>query len=359
MLKLLLTGKSLTKIPKFSIQSISNNLRMAQSDSAFDNMAFGSNIKRVSDTEPLCHVIKYVDLGIAVSNIEVSKSFYETIGFSLVNEPKPQSSSHVTVMQNKGGLQLHLFACDEGITDDKNLLMDYPTEKYPGHTHASVFVPNVESTRNYFETVGVKITGERKHNENLKSLFSRDPDKTTWEFERNFGESEDVVITPSVIGGIQPIDHIGIRVTNPNEAIKFYSNKLGFIQMVSKYEPNPEPLKNFPPWITRTLSVIDINFIINANMFSSPNILIKDNKVRPGIVYVTYGVKNLDDAYKKLKHEGGVYIVLEKELSTSKFACLQNKILFVSDVDGSNQELGSCFMEDDDHNIIRLVQISN
>ena len=30
-------------------------------------------------------------------------------------------------------MSIHLFKCDKGIEDNKNILMDFPTEKYPGN----------------------------------------------------------------------------------------------------------------------------------------------------------------------------------------------------------------------------------
>ena len=47
----------------------------------------------------------------------------------------------------------------------------------------------------------------------LYAIFSRDPDRTTLEFERNDGNADDVVMERHMIGYPQKIDHIGIRVT--------------------------------------------------------------------------------------------------------------------------------------------------
>ena len=57
-----------------------------------------------------------------------------------------------------------------------------------------------------------------------------------------------------------------------------YAEHLGFIYEIKKYEKDPNPLKNFPPWISRTATHVDNNFIINANLSPGYNILSKDGK---------------------------------------------------------------------------------
>ena len=84
--------------------------------------------------------------------------------------------------------------------------------------HASFFVPNVAATQSYLLSQSLLISGERKIKDKLYSIFSRDPDRTVLEFERNDGTADDVTIERHMIGYPQKIDHIGIRVT---EVYKF------------------------------------------------------------------------------------------------------------------------------------------
>ena len=87
------------------------------------------------------------------------------------------------------------------------------------------------------------------------SVFCRDPDRTTLEFERNDGgDDAPVVFTSDMIGYKITLDHIGTRIRAPlDRHVEFYAKNLGFLHLVNKYEANPEPLKNMPPWITRTI----------------------------------------------------------------------------------------------------------
>lgn len=290
-----------------------------------------------------------------MSNIASSIQYYQKIGFTV--DSATQAPDDVAILRNKGGLELHMCLCDKSLDDDKNLLMDYPTKKYPGHTHMSFFVPNVEKTRQYLEAQGLVITGERKRDEKLFAVFTRDLDKTTIEYERNHGDPEDVEITGEMIGYPQSIDHIGIRVSNPVDRLLWYAKYLGFTKEVSTYLPDADPLKNGRPWITRSDSGIDINFIINANEQgvasttvegTYENALVAGGVVRPGIVVAAFTVADLQHAENRL-HEAGINTVREVDLGKSKWSCLASKIVSIS----SGQSL---FLEDDDKNIIRLLQ---
>ena len=123
-----------------------------------------------------------------------------------------------------------------------------------------------------------------------------------------------------------------------------------------------------PPWITRTESGIDINFIINANVPGIPvptidsgtgtgttaNALLASGIIRPGIIYACYTIdSNIDDAYSRLK-EAGVYVVKESELLPSKWSFLLQKVVLYT----SNTNTGagdSLFLEDEDGNLLRLI----
>ena len=301
------------------------------------------SLNLITSSIPAVQVIRYAHLGLAVSNIHNSVDFLSKIGF----QPHYEQGS-ICVVKNKGGLEFHVFTCDRGIDDNKNILMDYPTNKYPGHTHASFSVPHVLNTKEYFEKNGLVISGERKMNSRLASIFVRDQDRTTFEFENNHNDEVDVDVSSDSIGFPQPIDHIGIRVTNPLDRFQWYAEKLGFIQEVMKYEHNPDLIKNGPPWISRTMSGIDINFIINANESVTENILVADGVVRPGIIYACYTVADIASSAIALQN-AGVSVVFDEELSTSKLSMLANTTV-------RYPEGMSLFLQDDDHNLLRLIQ---
>lgn len=287
---------------------------------------------------PCCNVIGFHHLGIAVENMAASVEFYTKIGF--------QKTALENVLINGGGLEIHFMTCDRGIENGVNILMDTPTIKYPGHTHASFMVPNVATTRQYLEASGIAISGER----GKYAVFARDPDRTTLEFERNFGEPIDGPVTGNDIGATQPLDHIGIRISNPDINFVWYAEKLGFVQQILKYVPNPEILKNGSPWISRTMTHCDLNFLINTNQAPAENILLAENVLRPGIVFVAFTVDNVAEASRRLL-EDGVTVIAEADIGTSPLRCMASRI-----VPSSNQN--SIFVLDTDLNVLRLVEKS-
>ena len=203
--------------------------------------------------EPAVAVDGFHHLAVTCSDIRTSQNFYEKIGFRPMAD---KSTNQITVLQNKGGLELHLARCDQGLLDEgKNILMDYPTRKFPGHTHASFVVPNVAAAQRYMESQGISISGDRTRGGRLYAVFARDPDRTTYEFEKNHGEPEPMeTITADSIGYPQCMDHVGIRVCNAEDGLLWYAEMLGFTLLVNKYDRNPDPLKNNPPWISRIAS---------------------------------------------------------------------------------------------------------
>ena len=112
------------------------------------------------------------------------------------------------------------------------------------------------------------------------------------------------------------MDHIGIRLSNPLEGYLWYAENLGFVQEISTYELNPNPLKNARPWIVRTETHCDINFIPNGNLTPGYNILTKDGVIHPGIVYCGFIVDDVDDAAAKLQAKG-IQVVRDIDLDST------------------------------------------
>lgn len=304
-----------------------------------------SGLPIITSAVPLISVLRYAHLGIAVSNFSRSVEFFSKIGFSV----KTNEDSRFVVLRNRGGMELHLFQCDKPLEDDRNILMDYPENKFPGHTHASFSVPNVASTRDLLESQGLLISGERKMGDKLFAIFTRDPDRTTYEFEKNDGIPVEVEVTAEMIGFPQPIDHIGIRVSTPEECWLWYANILGFVFNAKKYVHNEDMLKNGPPWISRTHSNVDINFIVNANEQGAENVLIAGGLTRPGIVYAAFVVDDVCAAEDALRG-AGVVVTRDVDLhASSTLGCLTTKAILQTD---------SIFFQDPNLNILRLVSNS-
>jgi hypothetical protein len=113
-----------------------------------------SIFQKISEVESCTTVIGYAHLYLAVSDMENSIAFYSICGFEL---DQSAGSDPVVVMRNRLGIELHLVLCDIPIPDGKNILMDFPEEKFPGHTHAAFQVSNVPACREYLESCGISM----------------------------------------------------------------------------------------------------------------------------------------------------------------------------------------------------------
>jgi catechol 2,3-dioxygenase-like lactoylglutathione lyase family enzyme len=179
----------------------------------------------------------------------------------------------------------------------------------------------VPGVRDFLEKQqGVTMSGERvMPGDGLRAVFCRDPDRTTFEFERNRGEMKQVEhFTAAMIGDTRPMDHVGTRVTRAEDCYRWYAETLGFVNEVMHYPLDPDPLQNWKPFAQRTETGVDINLIVNGNMGdddTSNHLIGKDGTLTPGILYVAYTVANLTEATQKLT-EAGVQVVRENEMET-------------------------------------------
>ena len=301
-----------------------------------------SSFQLISRNLPMAKILSFAQIGVAVSSIEESMKFYAKIGFVF-----QEATDSVTVMKNHGGLELHLTTCDKEIEENKNLLMDYPESKYPGHTHAAFTVQSVPNAKKYLTEAGLVISGERPGQGRVASVFVRDLDRTTFEFENDHGDN-DIEITPQLIGYPQCMDHVGIRVTKPDEKWLWYADVLGFNRNIMRYELNSNPLVNSRPFISQTETGVNINFIPNANI-STPgsNILLVDGVARPGIIYISFFVESIANAIQQFQQKIPYYFDLSIEKSPLGlklrhiFPILHNRSVFICD---------------EDNNIIRLIE---
>lgn len=307
---------------------------------------------KITDKEPLAPVLQYHHAALGVSHFAASRAFYAKLGFT-PNAADESGDSNDKILFHPNGMSLHLFLAEAALVEDsKNLLMDLPTQKYNGHTHLSFSVPTVPGVRNFLELQqGVTISGERvMPGDGLRAIFCRDPDRTTLEFERNMGEMKPVDhFTAALIGDTRPMDHVGTRVTRPEDCYRWYAETLGFVNEVMHYTLDPDPLQNWKPFAQRSETGVDINLIVNGNMGdddTSNHLIGKDGKLTTGILYVAYTVANLSEAIQKLT-EAGVQVIQEDDME---------KLGLTKDHAYAVPGAPSIFLTDPHGSIFRLVQ---
>ncbi|MCU7876388.1 MAG: VOC family protein [Candidatus Thiodiazotropha sp. (ex Lucinoma borealis)] len=88
------------------------------------------------------------------------------------------------------------------------------------------------------------------------------------------------------------INHVGIRVTNLEQARKFYE-QLGFIFIAGPMGPEPVAIMEHP-------SGVNINFILNADNGISDNILMDRPERHPGYTHIALDVTNIKAIEERL-----------------------------------------------------------
>lgn len=122
-------------------------------------------------------------IGIRVRDKSRSMSFYENLGFQLIQDAG-FDKGHPVIMKHRSGVVLNLLGPANTI-DGSNILMDVD-EKYPGYTHIALTVSSLDDAREFMKTNGVEISGSFSF-QNMSAIFIRDPDRNVIELDA-YGE---------------------------------------------------------------------------------------------------------------------------------------------------------------------------
>jgi len=123
---------------------------------------------------------------------------------------------------------------------------------------------------------------------------------------------------------INGINHIGLRVTNLDQAKTFYE-KLGFKFIVGPIGPEPVAIMEHP-------SGININFILNANTTSKTNILMDTPEKHPGYTHIALEINDINTVIQKLKK-------MNIEISEGPITFPGGTSIFIRDQDNNVIEL--------------------
>ena len=122
-------------------------------------------------------------VGIRVRDKSRSVSFYENLGFELIQDAG-FDKGHPVIMIHPSGVVLNLLGTANTV-DGSNILMDVE-EKYPGYTHIALTVGGLDGAREFMQTNGIEITGSFSF-KNMSAIFIRDPDRNVIELDA-YGE---------------------------------------------------------------------------------------------------------------------------------------------------------------------------
>ena len=121
-------------------------------------------------------------IGLRVQNLDVTRSFYEKLGFSFL--VGPVGPEPVAIMEHPSGVNIN-FILNANTHSTENILMDIP-EKHTGYTHIALEVSDAISAAQKVEDLGMVIT-EKVEYEGAQFFFIRDPDGNVIEFHQAAG----------------------------------------------------------------------------------------------------------------------------------------------------------------------------
>ncbi len=121
-------------------------------------------------------------IGLRVRNLEITRSFYEKLGFIFL--VGPVGPEPVAIMEHPSGVNIN-FILNADLNSTENILMDIP-KKHTGYTHIALEVSDAKLAANKIEKLGMVIT-EKVEYEGAHFFFIRDPDCNVIEFHQPAG----------------------------------------------------------------------------------------------------------------------------------------------------------------------------
>lgn len=126
-------------------------------------------------------IIRINHVGLRVSSLDVSRAFYEQLGFVFI--VGPVGPEPVAVMEHPSGININ-FILNASAKTTKNMLMDVP-EKYAGYTHIALEITDLDSVQEKLRKMNIPITeGPIVVPDGATLIFIRDPDENVIEFHK-------------------------------------------------------------------------------------------------------------------------------------------------------------------------------
>ena len=133
-------------------------------------------------------ILSYDHIGIRVSDLRRSLSFYQALGFvETARFPEFEANE----MLSADGVRINLIFNGSRLSDAHNVLLDAPV-KIPGVTHPAFVVDDLQALERWLHAQGINVTeGPHRIGPRRVALFIRDPDGTVLEFNQLIdGDSE-------------------------------------------------------------------------------------------------------------------------------------------------------------------------
>ena len=119
-------------------------------------------------------------VGLRVRNLDVSRAFYEKLGFKFI--VGPVGPEPVAIVEHPSGVNINLILNASEEAPSENVLMRQDI-KYPGYTHMALEITDAEAVSRKLEGLGMTIT-EKVEYKGANFFFVRDPDDNVIEFHQ-------------------------------------------------------------------------------------------------------------------------------------------------------------------------------
>lgn len=119
-------------------------------------------------------------VGLRVRDLEVSRKFYENLGFKFL--AGPVGPEPAAIIEHPSGVNINFILNASKDAPVENVLMKKDM-KYPGYTHIALEITDAESVTRQLEDLGLTIT-ERVEYNGANFFFIRDPDDNVIEFHQ-------------------------------------------------------------------------------------------------------------------------------------------------------------------------------
>ena len=123
----------------------------------------------------------FAHVGIRVRDLDVSRAFYEALGFRFVAGPiGPEPAA---ILTHPSGTTIN-FILNADATEPENILMDIPA-RHPGYTHMALSVTDVDAVADELVARGIEPSEGPIDIPNARLVFIRDPDNNVIEFNQS------------------------------------------------------------------------------------------------------------------------------------------------------------------------------
>ena len=126
-------------------------------------------------------IIKINHVGLRVRNLDITRAFYEQLGFEFIIGPI--GPEPVAVMEHPSGININFILNASENASENNILMDIP-EKHTGFTHISLEITDREQVEKQLAELKIPITETVELDDGTVFFFIRDPDGNVIEFHK-------------------------------------------------------------------------------------------------------------------------------------------------------------------------------